>query len=91
MKINRLGILAPAATPRDNVRRLNAAIAVALKSDDVRKLLLEQGVVPVGGTPEEFAGYLREEVTRVGEQMRQLGLGTNCLAACSLHPLTRAG
>jgi len=76
-EINRLGILAPAGTPRDIVRRLNAAIAFALKSDDVRKLLLEQGIVPVGDTPEEFADHLREEVTRVSEQIRQLGLGTN--------------
>src|SRR5207237_1970124 len=61
------GLLAPAATPREIVQTLSAAVAKAAHSPDTRRRLLEQGAEAVGNTPEEFAGQLREEVSRWGE------------------------
>jgi tripartite-type tricarboxylate transporter receptor subunit TctC len=67
------GLLAPAATPREIVRTLSAAVAKAASSSDLRKRLLEQGADPVGNTPEEFDRQLREEVARWTEVVKVSG------------------
>ena len=67
------GLLAPAATPRDVVRALAAAVAKGAHSPDMQKRLLEQGAEPVGSTPEEFARQLREEVARWAEVVKISG------------------
>jgi tripartite-type tricarboxylate transporter receptor subunit TctC len=67
------GMLAPAATPRDAVHLLAAAVAKAANSPDTRKRLLEQGAEPVGNTPEQFDRQLREEVARWAEVVRVSG------------------
>src|SRR5207302_5679715 len=67
------GLLAPAATPRETVRALAAAVAKAANSPDTRKRLLEQGAEAVGSTPEEFDRQLREEVARWAEVVKISG------------------
>ena len=67
------GMLAPAATPREIVRTLAAAVASAANSPDTRKRLLEQGAEPVGNTPEEFDLLLRGDVARWGEVVKISG------------------
>jgi len=67
------GMLAPAATPRDAVHLLAAAVAKAANSPDTRKRLLEQGAEPVGNTPEQFDRQLREEVARWAEVVKVSG------------------
>jgi tripartite-type tricarboxylate transporter receptor subunit TctC len=67
------GMLAPAATPREVVRKLAAGVATAANSPDTRKRLLEQGAEPVGNTPEEFDRLLREDVARWAEVVRVSG------------------
>ena len=67
------GLLAPAATPREIVRALAAAVTKAAHSSDTRKRLLEQGAEAVGSTPEDFARQLREEVARWAEVVRISG------------------
>jgi len=58
------GILAPAATPRDIVMKLNAEMVKALRLPDVRERLAGDGVVPVGNTPEEFSAHIKSEIAR---------------------------
>jgi tripartite-type tricarboxylate transporter receptor subunit TctC len=58
------GLLAPAGTPSDVVIKLNRAANEALQADEVRKALAQQGIDPVGGTPEEFASYIDGEMQR---------------------------
>ncbi|TMH81160.1 MAG: tripartite tricarboxylate transporter substrate binding protein [Betaproteobacteria bacterium] len=67
------GLLAPAATPREIVRALAAAVAKAANSPGTRKRLLEQGAEPVGNTPEEFQAMLKEEVARWAEVVKISG------------------
>jgi tripartite-type tricarboxylate transporter receptor subunit TctC len=67
------GLLAPAATPREIVRALAAAVAKAAHSPDVLKRLIEQGAEPVGNTPEEFDKQLREELARWAEVVKISG------------------
>ncbi|HZE10644.1 MAG TPA: tripartite tricarboxylate transporter substrate binding protein [Burkholderiales bacterium] len=67
------GLLAPAATPRDVVRALAAAVAKGAHSPDMQKRLLEQGAEPVGSTPEEFSAMLKDEVARWAEVVKVSG------------------
>ncbi len=55
------GWLAPAATPRPIVNRLNAELVRALKVPEVRDRLLAQSTEPVGNSPQEFAAFMRSE------------------------------
>jgi tripartite-type tricarboxylate transporter receptor subunit TctC len=67
------GLLAPAATPREIVNALAAAVAKGARSPDMQKKLLDQGAEPVGNTPEEFQAMLKEEVARWAEVVKISG------------------
>jgi tripartite-type tricarboxylate transporter receptor subunit TctC len=67
------GVLAPAATPRDIVNALAAAIAKAARSGDLRQRLIEQGTEPVANSPDEFARMLRDEIAKYAEVVRISG------------------
>jgi tripartite-type tricarboxylate transporter receptor subunit TctC len=56
------GLLAPAGTPREAVRLLNAAALKALADPEVRNGLAALAVIPGGDTPEHFSRALRSEV-----------------------------
>ncbi len=58
------GLLAPAATPRAVIDRLQAETVKALTADDVRRRLIEDGLEPVGSTPAEFGAYIRTEIAK---------------------------
>ncbi len=68
------GVLAPAGTPRDIVTKLHAGTARALQNPEVRQRLLGDGAEPVGGTPEEFAAYLRSETAKWAKVIRAAGI-----------------
>jgi tripartite-type tricarboxylate transporter receptor subunit TctC len=57
-------MFAPAGTPRPIVERLNTEINRIIKEPDIRAKLTQQGIVPVGGTPEEFGAYISAEIKR---------------------------
>ena len=67
------GVLAPAATPRDVVQTIAAAVTRATRDPDTRRRMLEQGADPVGSTPEEFGKLLREDVARWAEVVKVSG------------------
>jgi tripartite-type tricarboxylate transporter receptor subunit TctC len=58
------GIFAPAATPRDLVRTLNAAIGKLLAQADLQEYLASIGTEPMGGTPEQFAETVKADTAR---------------------------
>jgi tripartite-type tricarboxylate transporter receptor subunit TctC len=58
------GLLAPSGTARDIISRLAAAVGQALGSADVKAQLSAQGIDLLGGGPEEFARYIREETEK---------------------------
>lgn len=49
------GIVAPAASPRDIVVRLNAATRKLLTEPDVKARLAREGAEIISGSPDEFA------------------------------------
>lgn len=58
------GLLAPGATPREIIAKLNEAVARATQDAAIRKRFLDDGVEPVGGTPEEFAALIRSDTAK---------------------------
>jgi tripartite-type tricarboxylate transporter receptor subunit TctC len=68
------GLLAPAGTPRAAVVRLNAEVAKALESADVRDKLLAQGAEPMPGAPEAFAAFMQEEMAKWAPVVKQAGV-----------------
>jgi tripartite-type tricarboxylate transporter receptor subunit TctC len=67
------GLLAPAATPKDIVEKLGAAVARATNDPAILDALKKQGAGPVGNTPAQFNAYLKEEFTRWSEVVRVSG------------------
>jgi tripartite-type tricarboxylate transporter receptor subunit TctC len=58
------GIITGAKVPMPIVRKLNAAIAEAVKSPDVAKRLAADGSNPVGSTPEQFSAHIKSEIAK---------------------------
>ena len=58
------GLMAPAATPREVINRLNAAAVQATKSPDFIKRMTDLGYNIIAGTPEDMAKMLQVEVAR---------------------------
>jgi tripartite-type tricarboxylate transporter receptor subunit TctC len=61
---NWYGIAAPAGTPRAIVATLNAEIARILALPEVRARLLNLGMEPETSTPNDYAQYLKHEVSK---------------------------
>jgi len=59
-------IVAPAHTPADVVRRLNAAVEKALSNPALLKQLADDGSAPMGGNPDKVAAYLKAEQAEWG-------------------------
>jgi tripartite-type tricarboxylate transporter receptor subunit TctC len=64
----------PAGTPPDIVQRLNEAVNRVLASPELRGQLEEEAFEPVGGTPRDFADYVRAEVAKWGRLVREVGI-----------------
>lgn len=68
------GLVAPAGTPDAIVIKLNAAINGALKSADIKETLFKFSSEPLGGTPQEFAGFIASESKKWSEIIRLSGV-----------------
>jgi tripartite-type tricarboxylate transporter receptor subunit TctC len=68
------GMLAPAKTPRPVVTLLNREVRAVLEIPEVKKSLLDQGMDPASGTPEEFASLIRADMDKWGDVGRRLGV-----------------
>ena len=64
------GLVAPAGTPPAVVDKLNAAANKALGSSEMKAKLLEDGSTPLGGTPKQFADFIRKEHAKWGAAVR---------------------
>jgi tripartite-type tricarboxylate transporter receptor subunit TctC len=66
-----VGVLAPATTPRAVIERLNTALRSAIAQPDARERFAQQGYEIVGGTPEQFASWIRSESAKWGKIIRE--------------------
>jgi len=64
------GACAPGGTPREIVQRLYTEIAKVLQIPDIRTRLLQDGIEPVGSTPEQFLEHTRREAQKWGKVVR---------------------
>jgi len=58
------GLLAPAHTPKEIVDKLNAAVVGIMAEKDVIEHMAKLGAEPEPQTPDEFARYINEDVTK---------------------------
>jgi tripartite-type tricarboxylate transporter receptor subunit TctC len=66
-----LGLMAPTGTPKPVIDKLNAAVNAAVKRPEIVKLWAEQGAVPMSMTPEEFDKYLRGDIVKWANVVKQ--------------------
>lgn len=55
------GLLAPAGTSPDIVKRMQEEVAKALSTPAIKEKLLAQGAIPSGNTPQQFAAFINAE------------------------------
>lgn len=68
------GTVAPANTPADIIRKLNAEIVAALAVPEIRQRALDAGAEPYTNTPQEFAALIREETVKWAQVIRTAGI-----------------
>jgi tripartite-type tricarboxylate transporter receptor subunit TctC len=68
------GLLAPAGTPPQIVKRLHADMVQILNSADVKSRLANDGAEPVGDTPEQFGKFIRAELAKWAQVARDAGI-----------------
>jgi tripartite-type tricarboxylate transporter receptor subunit TctC len=67
------GVFAPAGTPPDIVRRLNAEIVKIINTPDVQKKLLDLGAEPVANSADEFGAFVKNEVVKWADVVKKSG------------------
>jgi tripartite-type tricarboxylate transporter receptor subunit TctC len=67
------GVVAPSGTPKAVVVQLNTEFNRLLLLAEVRQLFNRQGVETRGGTPEEFATYLRTQMSKWAKVVEATG------------------
>lgn len=68
------GLLAPAATPRAVIEKLNAAVAKIVSQPDTQAALREQGFTPASSTPREFQSMIHADIDRYTALTASIGL-----------------
>ena len=71
--VNWFGVVAPARTPEESVRKLNAAIKQSVALPDVREFYENRGADPMTGTPEEMRAFLQSEMAKWAAVVRASG------------------
>ena len=59
-----LGLMAPAATPRPILEKLNVEINKVVSAPEVKQAWAKQGAVPMGMALEQFDKFLREDIVK---------------------------
>lgn len=67
------GVLAPAATPKEIIARLNSEIVGALKSPDVQARFAKQGADIVANSPAEFGAFIKKEIVKWTKVIKDSG------------------
>ena len=68
------GMWFPAGTPAEIVRRVHAEVVKALAVPEVRKHIVDNGLRPLGSSPEEFAEFLRKDIARQASIAKKIGI-----------------
>jgi tripartite-type tricarboxylate transporter receptor subunit TctC len=69
-----IGLMAPPGTPQPIIDRLNKEALSALQLPEVQATLKKSNTEPGGGTPEEFAKRIREEIADYKQITAKIGI-----------------
>jgi tripartite-type tricarboxylate transporter receptor subunit TctC len=62
---------APAGTPKEIISKLNSELAAILKLPDIQEKSAAVGADIIGGTPEQFAAYLKSEIAKFARVVKE--------------------
>ena len=68
------GMLIPAGTPPDIIKRYNAEFNKAISAPDMKKRMIENGYEPVGGEPEKLSELIRVETAKWAKVVKAAGM-----------------
>ncbi|MDO9403717.1 MAG: tripartite tricarboxylate transporter substrate binding protein [Polaromonas sp.] len=68
-----VGVAAPAGTPPDIVKMLNAEIGKAIATPAVKARFAALAITPAPQTPEQFGEFMKAEVAKWGQAVRESG------------------
>jgi tripartite-type tricarboxylate transporter receptor subunit TctC len=67
------GVVAPASTPREIIRRLNEEVNRAMQQPDVNAKLVTAGLIVANESPEYFDKFIKSEYAKYGKLVRDIG------------------
>jgi len=70
-------VFAPGGTSRDIAAKIADVVARSVKDPSAHKMLVGQGLDPVGSTPEEFAKMYNDEIAKWAKVAKAIGLQAN--------------
>ena len=68
------GFFVPSRTPKPIIETLNRELSRTFNAPDVRQQIAEGGSEIVGGRPEQFAGFIRQEIAKWGKVIKDAGI-----------------
>jgi tripartite-type tricarboxylate transporter receptor subunit TctC len=68
------GFFVPSGTPKSLIETLNRELLRTFNAPDVREQVVAGGAEVVGGRPEQFAGFIRGEITKWGKVIKDAGI-----------------
>jgi tripartite-type tricarboxylate transporter receptor subunit TctC len=71
---NWYGLFAPAGTAKDIIARANAETVKALAAPDVKKRLMDAGIIATSSSPEGFSTYIRAETAKWGKVIKDANI-----------------
>lgn len=71
------GLLAPAGVPKSVLGALSKEIVKIMEVAEVRQRFSSDGFEPVGGTPDQFAKFIRTEITKWEKIIKTAGIKGN--------------
>jgi len=68
------GFFVPSGTPKPIIEILNRKLLRTFNAPDVREQVAASGSEVVGGRPEQFAGFIRQEIAKWGKVIKDAGI-----------------
>jgi tripartite-type tricarboxylate transporter receptor subunit TctC len=72
-----IGLVAPAGTPRAIVDKIRREVVVMYADPAIADKLEKSGISTATSTPEEFAAFVRKELYRWGQVLKDSGIQLN--------------
>jgi tripartite-type tricarboxylate transporter receptor subunit TctC len=68
------GLMAPAKTPKEIISRWNTEVDKILKNPELRERFINDGLEPMGGTPDSFGRFIRAEIDKYAKVIKAAGV-----------------